>query len=103
MSVICLGVVHAACCGSFPSDEKIRVEAHKIASPDGIPSLHPSVVGNGEAYEPPTGTAGVAFVRMNTVLLKLFEPFATSFFQCLVSSGVIPGVVWDIHLYTLPS
>ena len=79
------------------------MEAHRIASPDGIPSLHPSVVGNGEAYEPPTGTAGVAFVRMNTVLLKLFEPFATSLFQYPRVIGEIPGVVWDIHLYTLPS
>ena len=34
------------------------------------------MVGNGEAYEPPTGTAGVTFVRMNTVLLKLFEPLS---------------------------
>lgn len=84
-------------------DEKIRVEAHSIASPDGIPSLHPSVVGNGEAYEPPTGVSGVAFVRMNTVLLKLFEPFDTNGFQNLVFVGSVPGVVWDIHLYTLPS
>ena len=87
----------------MPSDEKIRVEAHNIASPDGIPSLHPAVVGNGEAYEPPTGAEGVAFVRMNTVLLKLLVPLATSFFQYLVFVGSIPGVVWEVHLYTLPS
>ena len=78
------------------------MEAHSIASPGGIPSLHPAVVGNGEAYEPPTGTAGVAFVRMNTVLLKLFEPFDTNGFQNLVFVGSVPGVVWEIHLYTLP-
>ena len=38
VSVICLGSVHSPCCGYFPSLENIRVEAHNIASPVGIPS-----------------------------------------------------------------
>ena len=102
MSVICLGVVHTVCCGSLPSDEKIRVEAHNIASPDGIPSLHPAVVGNGEAYERPQGRKrGVRTDEHRA--LEAVSPLATSFFQYLVFVGSIPGVVWEVHLYTLPS
>ena len=38
VSVICLGGLQVSCCGYSPSLENIRVEAHNIVSPAGIPS-----------------------------------------------------------------
>ena len=45
VSVICLGGLQVSCCGYFPSLENIRVEAHNISSPFGIPSDQPELSG----------------------------------------------------------
>ena len=73
----------------------MRVEDHNFEVPSGTPSDHPAVVGIGDSYEPPDGSAGAVLVLINAVDLKVDCP--------LVPPPGSPFVLTIDHAVGIPS